>query len=242
MIRIKVDGDFKFAPGQYATLGVDGPLKRSERAYSIVSSPHESEIEFFFELVPEGELTPRIYDLKTGNELWVRKVPKGRFTLATASGRSNHLLVCTVTGVAPYVSYVRSLYKDWKEGKVAGEQKLFLLNGASRSWEFGYLEELQKFAGEVPWLKYVPTVSRPWDDPKWGGERGRVDDVLRKYADVWGLDGSNSVGYLCGHPAMIENCKGMLTRIGFAKEFLKEEIYWIPPKVKMTPADKPAVQ
>jgi ferredoxin--NADP+ reductase len=164
----------------------------------------------------------------------MRKVPKGRFTLDTKSGHINHLLISTVTGIAPFVSYVRTLYKDWKEGRFAGDQKLFLLNGASRSWEFGYLDELRKFAAEVPWLKYVPTVSRPWDDQKWTGEVGRVDDLIRKYADMWQLNGANSVGYLCGHPQMIEHGKGMLQRIGFTREVLKEEIYWIPEKEAKT--------
>jgi ferredoxin--NADP+ reductase len=230
MIRIQAGGEFKFLPGQYATLGVERPEKRSERPYSIVSSPYENEIEFFFELVPDGELTPLIYNLQLGDELLMRKAAKGRFTLDTKSGRTNHLLVCTVTGIAPFVSYVRTMFKDWKEGKFAGDQKLFLLNGASRSWEFGYLDELRNFAHEAPWLTYVPTISRPWDDPKWMGETGRVDDVLRKYADMWGLTGANSVGYLCGHPEMIEHGKGILKRIGFTKEVLKEEIYWIPAK------------
>jgi ferredoxin/flavodoxin---NADP+ reductase len=230
MIRIQAGGEFKFAPGQYATLGVQGPEKRSERPYSIVSSPYESEIEFFFELVPQGELTPLIYNLQLGDELLMRKVPKGRFTLDTKSGRTNHLLVCTVTGIAPFVSYVRTLYKDWKEGEFAGEQKLFLLNGASRSWEFGYHDELQKFAQDAPWLRYVPTISRPWEDANWGGEVGRVDELIRKYADMWGLSGANAVGYLCGHPEMIEHGKGILKRRGFPKEALKEEVYWIPEK------------
>ena len=119
-VRIQAGGEFKFAPGQYATLGVDGPDKRSERAYSIVSSPYENELEFFFELVPQGELTPKLYKLQVGDELLMRKIPKGRFTLDTKGGRTNHLLVATVTGVAPFVSYVRSLYKDWKEGKFSG--------------------------------------------------------------------------------------------------------------------------
>jgi len=140
--------------------------------------------------------------------------------------------VCTVTGVAPYVSFVRTLYKDWNEDKFKGEHKLFLLNGASRSWEFGYVEELQKYAREVPWLKYVPTVSRPWEDTKWTGEIGRVDELIRKYADTWGITAQNGVGYLCGHPEMIEHGKGILKRIGFTKEFLREEIYWIPSKEK----------
>jgi ferredoxin--NADP+ reductase len=230
MIRIRAGGEFKFAPGQYATLGVQGPEKRSERPYSIVSSPYEDEIEFFFELVPEGELTPQLYKLQLGDECLMRKACKGRFTLDVKSGRTNHLLVCTVTGIAPYVSYVRTLYKDWTEGKFQGDQQLFILNGASRSWEFGYLEELRKFAEEVPWLTYVPCISRPWDDEKWLGETGRVDDVLRKYSDIWGITGANAVAYLCGHPEMIEHGKGILKRIGFTKEFLKEEIYWIPSK------------
>jgi len=230
MIRVQAGGEFKFSPGQYATLGVQGPEKRSERAYSIVSSPYESEVEFFFELVPQGELTPKLYPLQVGDDLLMRKAAKGLFTLDTKTGRTNHLLVCTVTGVAPFVSYVRTLYKDWKEGKFGGEQKLFLLNGASRSWEFGYHDELQKVAQEVPWLKYVSTISRPWDDEKWPGEVGRVDELIRKYADMWGLDGTNAVGYLCGHPEMIEHGKGILQRRGFPKQALKEEIYWIPSK------------
>ena len=230
MIRVQAGGEFKFSPGQYATLGVQGPEKRSERAYSIVSSPYESEVEFFFELVPQGELTPKLYPLQVGDDLLMRKAAKGLFTLDTKTGRTNHLLVCTVTGVAPFVSYVRTLYKDWKEGKFGGEQKLFLLNGASRSWEFGYHDELQKVAQEVPWLKYVSTISRPWDDEKWTGEVGRVDELIRKYADMWGLDGTNAVGYLCGHPEMIEHGKGILQRRGFPKQALKEEIYWIPSK------------
>jgi ferredoxin--NADP+ reductase len=230
MIRINPGGEFKFAPGQYATLGVEGENKRSERPYSIVSSPYEDEVEFFFELVPQGELTPLLYKLQTGDELLMRKAPKGRFTLDTSSGRTHHLLVSTVTGVAPFVSYVRTMHKDWKEGKLSGGHTLYLLDGASRSWEFGYHDELQKFAEEVPWLKYVPTVSRAWEDANWMGETGRADDVLRKYADMWNLTGENAVAYLCGHPDMIEHAKGILKRHGFPKEAMKEEIYWIPGK------------
>jgi len=99
MIRVSPGGEFQFAPGQYATLGVEGPQKRSERPYSIVSSPYENEMEFFFELVPDGDLTPQLYKLQRGDQLLMRKVAKGRFTLDTRSGRTHHLLVCTVTGI-----------------------------------------------------------------------------------------------------------------------------------------------
>ena len=41
MIRIQPGGEFKFAPGQYATLGMEHDGKRTERPYSIVSAPFE---------------------------------------------------------------------------------------------------------------------------------------------------------------------------------------------------------
>jgi ferredoxin--NADP+ reductase len=230
MFRVDPGGDFRFAAGQYATLGVWTPDKHVERAYSIVSAPHEPELEFFVELVPQGELTPLLYELKAGDTLSCRKVAKGRFTLDTKSGRANHLCVSTVTGIAPFVSYARSLFRDWKDGKFAGEHKLFLLNGASRSWEFGYSEEIERYASEAPWLTYVPTVSRPWEDKAWHGEDGRVDDLIRKYADSWGLTPENTSIYLCGHPTMIENSKGILRRRGWLKTQMKEEVYFIPGK------------
>jgi ferredoxin--NADP+ reductase len=229
VIRVDPGGQFRFTAGQYATLGVQTPERLIERPYSIVSAPYEPELEFYIELVPQGELTPLLYNLRPGDVMTMRKVAKGRFTLDTKS-RRNHLLLCTVTGVAPFVSYTRSLYKDWKEGRFSGEQQLFLIEGASRSWEFGYREEMEKYAAEVPWLHYVATVSRPWEDPDWQRETGRVEDILRKYADHWGLTSCDTIGYLCGNPQMIENGKGILKRCGFAKEALKEEVYWIPPK------------
>src|SRR5712692_2531882 len=131
MIRVDTGGAFQFTAGQYATLGVQASTKLVERPYSIVSSPYEKEVEFFLELVPQGQLTPLLYKLQVGDEMTFRKVAKGRFTLDTKSGRTNHLLLCTVTGIAPFVSYARTLLRDWKEGKFAGEHKLFLIEGAS---------------------------------------------------------------------------------------------------------------
>jgi len=230
VIRVDPGGEYSFVPGQYATLGVVAPEKHYERAYSIVSAPHEKSLEFFVELVPKGDVTPRLYPCQVGDEFTLRKVAKGRFTLDTASGRTNHLMLATVTGVAPFVSIARSLHHQWKDGKFKGEHKLFLLDGASRSWELAYREELKLFAAEVPWLTYAPTVSRPWEDKSWRGETGRVDDVVRKYTDSWGLTPADTTAYLCGHPSMIEDTKGILKRRGWEKAAIKEEAFFIPGK------------
>ena len=227
IIRLDPGGAFDFIPRQYATLGLAAD-SRIERPYSIASSPYEPELEVFFELVPHGGLTPLLHKLHPGAELTLRKTAKGLFTLDLKGGRRNHLLVCTVTGVAPYVSYIRTLYADWKESRFPEGIRLFLLQGASRSWEFGYREELEAIAAGVPWLRYVPTISRFWEDAAWTGERGRVEDVLRKYVDLWELGEADTTPYLCGHPLMMEHGIGILERAGFPKASIKLEAYWVP--------------
>jgi ferredoxin--NADP+ reductase len=229
-VKIVPEGPFSFVAGQYATLAVEHMGRKIERAYSIVSSPYEPELEFYVELVPEGELTPLLYELRHGSHLLMRKTMKGRFTLDLKSGRRRHLLLATVTGIAPFVSYVRTLYRDWKQGKPPADVELFILHGASRSSEFGYHEELEQYAAEVPWLEYTPTISRPWEDTAWQRETGRVEDLIRKYADLWGCTPGDTSVYLCGHPQMIETSMGILKRHRFPKEAIQQEVYWVPAK------------
>ena len=87
--------------------------------------------------------------------------------------------------------------------------------------------ELEGYARDVPWLTYIPTISRPWEDTAWKGEVGRCEDVLRKYSDQHGLTGETAIAYLCGHPEMVEKGKGIMQRRGFPKESLREEQYWV---------------
>ena len=228
LLLIEPEQPLPYLAGQYATLGVEVNGKPVERPYSICSSPYESRLEFFVERVAHGELTPLLYDLQKGATLLLRRFAKGRFTLDLKSGRKNHLLLATVTGIAPYVSYVRTIYKDWKKGDgiMPGEHRLFCIHGASRSCEFGYREELEQLASEVPWFKYVPTCSRHWEDVSWPGEKGRVDDLVRKFTDHWGLKPEETSAYLCGNPTMVENGRGILTRAGWKKETLHDEAYF----------------
>jgi ferredoxin/flavodoxin---NADP+ reductase len=228
-IRVAPEKRIDFVPGQYVTMGVaDGSSgKMIERAYSVCSAPAEDELEFFLELVPHGQLTPRLYELKPGDELWLRHRAKGAFTLDTRSGRRNHFLVSTVTGVAPAVSMVRAL-----RGRNP-DLRFVIVQSASRSYELGYREELERAAAESGgWLTYVPTVSRPWEDPEWKGEMGRAEDVLRKYLDLHGFTPKDCSGYLCGHPQMIENGKGILLRRGFDRAQIHVEVYWMPPRTE----------
>ena len=85
---------------------------------------------------------------------------------------------------------------------------------------------MARYASEVPWFKYVPTVSRPWEETQWTGESGRVDDLLRKYTEAWGLRPEKTTAYSCGHPKMIENSRGILERAGWKKDALLEEAFF----------------
>ena len=229
-VRVRPEQKLPFKPGQYATLGLRQGDRVLERPYSIVSSPLEDEIEFFFELVAHGGLTPCLYNLQVGDSMLMRRQAKGLFTFDGTSGHSHHGLVATVTGIAPCVSMVRTFAREAEAGASVSHHELLILHSASRSWEFGYREELEGLARRYKWLRYVPTVSRPWEDPAWDGERGRAEDVLRKHFDVSGFDPSQTTSYLCGHPEMIKNARGILIRRGIPKEFIREEVYWVPRK------------
>ena len=73
VIKMEPQGfEFDFKPGQYCTLGLEG----IERAYSIASAPHEPLLEIFVELVPDGELTPRMWRMEVGNTMSIRPRPR----------------------------------------------------------------------------------------------------------------------------------------------------------------------
>lgn len=212
-----------FTAGQYATLGVVVNGHVIERPYSIVSSPDEPFLEFFVELVPGGDLTPKLWELKLGSRILIRRRIVGQLTLVPIVKR--HLMMATVTGVAPFVSILRTQQLERRRGNIMDDQFL-LIHGASRVADFGpYLGELERLAREGL-LTYVPTISRPWKEPDWKGETGRVEDIVRKHADKLGFDHTNSIAYACGHPRMVQNVKDILARAGFLRDQIKEEQYF----------------
>jgi ferredoxin/flavodoxin---NADP+ reductase len=226
VIRVRPDVDISFRCGQYVTMGVEVDGELRERPYSIVSAPSEPELELFLELVPEGFLTPHLHGLEDGAPVVLRPRCKGVFLKECPVENEAHVFVATVTGIAPFVSLLRTLAAKDRAGEWTTDQPIILLQGASRSFELGYFDEMRALEAEMPWFHYVPTVSRPWEDPEWTGETGRVEDILRKHADsVEARPGSAGV-YLCGHPGMIEGGRAIMRRAGFDEKAIREEQYW----------------
>jgi len=123
---------------------------------------------------------------------------------------------------------------SWIAARVAQGQpmtdRVVLLQAASLPTELGYCEELSACARESAWFRYVPSLSRVWLTPDWTGERGRAEDIARKYLDESGFTAGDTTAYVCGNPDMVENVKGVLRRVGFPKDFIKEEAYWVGQK------------
>ena len=217
VIKIKPSAPFTFKPGQYCTLGLEG----IERAYSIVSAPEEELLEIFVELIPlpDGVLTPRMWKMRLEDRMTMRPRAKGIFTLDERYNQ--HLMVATVTGVAPFVSIIRSYLANKQEG-----HKFYILQGASYLDEFTYKEELETLAWEHPdTIAYVPTVSRPRDERNagWQGATGRVNTIVEECIGRYELNRQSVLVYACGHPGMIEDVKERLLPQGYR---VKEERFW----------------
>ena len=214
-----------FEPGQYVTLAAPGARGSIvKRAYSIVSAPHEPLVELVIEHVADGALTPLLWPLREGDAVWVREKVVGQFVLD--ADRTLHVMACTVTGIAPFLSMIRAHAAALDAGTPVPEHRFLVIHGASHAAEHGpYRAELERLA-ERSWVDTVPTVSRPWADPSWTGEVGRVEDVLRKHLDRIGWAADEVAGYACGNPNMIETALGILRRAGVDAAHLHEEKYF----------------
>ena len=207
--------EFNFKPGQYCTLGLDG----IERAYSIVSAPHEPLLEIFVELVPDGELTPRMWRMDVGDTMSIRPRAKGIFLMDPSA--TQHLMLGTVTGVAPFVSIARDHLRHGRAG-----HHFYILEGASYLDEFVYDVELSGLAAEYPeTVSFVPAVSRPTEsrNSAWEGETGRLNNIVAAYLDKFDLNRDDTLIYACGHPGMIESSREIVTAAGWR---WTEERFW----------------
>jgi len=230
VLRIIPEQPVAFTPGQFMSLGVERDGHIIHRAYSIASAPHEQWmtdhppwLEFFIERVPNGNLTPLLWEKKVGDNLHLMGRAAGVMTLNENPGK-RHLFLATVTGAAPFISILR----DEKVKRTENDRRnsYLLIHGASKPEDFGpYKEELSALA-EEEWFDYIPTVSRVWDNAYWDREIGRVEDVIRKHADTHSFTRETTESYVCGHPTMVHNAEELLKRAGFPPHKISTEIYF----------------
>jgi ferredoxin--NADP+ reductase len=235
VIRVVPDGwDLpEFEPGQFAVLGLppeadrsihadteEAPVKPGKlirRAYSIASSSKARHyLEFYVTLVHSGALSPRLFNLQPGGRVWLGPKITGTFTLDLAPTDKDVILVATGTGLAPYMSMLRS------ELAASQGRRFAVLLGARHSWDLGYHAELVAMEQLCKDFTYLPIISRPAEEPvPWPGRAGYVLDLwLSGELDAeWkgAPTPKNSRVFLCGNPAMIDDMVELLSESGFTE-------------------------
>lgn len=201
-----------FRAGQYVQFQVPeygGCPESVYRAYSIASAAHESgSITLIVTRVPSGLATTFIHEiLKDGDEVTFNG-PYGDFCLRDSEREI--LLVATGSGLAPIMSILYQIAND------GISRKTVLVFGARRKKDLFYVEEMEALKGKIPDLEVIFTLSRPEEEDRWEGERGRVTNALEKIVK----NGADKEAYLCGNPAMVESCVELLTKKGIPGELI----------------------
>lgn len=211
-----------FEPGQYLALGISIDGRLIQRPYS-TSSPAGTtdELEFLIRLVPGGTFTPFLWALPTGAPVHLGP-PKGLFRTDTGDTRT-HLFIATGTGLAPFVSMIRSSLTR------ASPPRTIVVHGVSRLPELAYRDLLGRWERDLANSAYRPVLSRPPapTDGHWTGYRGRLDATLGPICDELEIDPRDTVVYACGNPAMITATATLLHRRGFPAEAVRSEGYWV---------------
>jgi ferredoxin--NADP+ reductase len=240
LLVLRVRPDFalpQFEAGQYVVLALPGsrprvdyaepeepaadPEKLIRRAYSIASSSLGGEyLEFYVALVHSGALTPRLFALGEGDRVWLGNKITGMFTLADVTPGHDILFVATGTGLAPYLSMLRSGYR------FEDRHKTVVIHGAKVSWDLGYSRELSALAARWPEFHYLPIIDEIERDPEWPGKVGFVYEYIEDgtVSRIFGhgLEPDSTSVFLCGNPLMIEGMEKMLLNRGFKHHSRKE--------------------
>lgn len=196
--------------------------KMIKRVYSIASSSKSKQfIEFYISLVRSGALTPRLFALNIGDRIELGKKMVGMFTLEQVPEDHNIVLVATGTGVAPYVSMLRSNILD------GGTRKIAVIHGAANSWDLGYSSELMLLENISDRFKYIPTIIDAENEvAPWNGDTRFVQDIWAAgtIEEAWGIKPmpDNTHVFLCGNPKMVESMFELLEKDGFKEHKRKQ--------------------
>ena len=221
-----------FKPGQYVALGLpdeqpstNGREKLVKRAYSIASTPHRKDaLEFYIAEVENGELSPRLARLGEGDRIFVQKKYVGTFITDGVPDGSNLILVSTGTGIAPFISILRT------PEVVSRFDRITFVHGVRYSRDLAYREEiLERQEAEPQKFGYFATVSRE-GPPEWEGTKGYVQQFFTE--GLIPVDSEKDHVFLCGNPAMVTELTEWLSERGFKEHKKKDpgnlhfEKYW----------------
>ena len=208
---------FKFIPGQFARLGVlkdDGDIVW--RPYSIVSADYNEELEFYSIVVPRGEFTERLKELKLDDYIYIDKTNYGLLTTDRFENGKHLWLLSTGTGLAPFISILYD-FGIWEQ-----YEKVILVHCAREQQELTYQEVINSFFTHEYYadmvknkLVYVKTLTR---DSIGADLYGRITELLKnnKLEQYVGLkiNIDDSRLMICGNPQMVDDARKILSDRG----------------------------
>ena len=219
-----------FKAGQFFNLALDSRGERVRRSYSAASAPG-APLEFFLTGVVDGALSPSLVELQVGAEVLLDPQPQGFFTFDYIPPADDLWLLCTGTGLGPFISMLRT-DEPWQRS-----QRIIVAHGVRQRDHLAYAAELQRMvAARSDWaeLKYVPLVTR--EQPPPSGLAGRIPAALiagtLERACGVELVPERAHVLLCGNPEMIRAAQLALETRGLRKHRQRKpghvsfEKYW----------------
>lgn len=217
-LRLRKPDDFRFRPGQFVLFDVPHPTDPSDvqpRAYSIASTPSESDLHFVIKLVPGGRASRWIEECVVVGTPFRLQGPFGRFTLDRDTAKA-YLFVGTGTGVAPFRSQVR-----WSLQEEGDRRSMHLLIGVVQKRDLFWENEWQ--ALEEAYANLHVHASFLSGEADWHGEVGTIADRLLPL-----LQHANQVSvYICGAPDLVASVRReCLERYGVPRVDVHVESYF----------------
>ena len=208
LFSLRVEGaQLRYEAGQFVRIALDINGERVARAFSFVNPPDDPVLEFYGVIVPEGPLSPRLAKLNAGETLYVASNPAGFLVLSEVPNAETLWLVATGTGLAPFLSILRT-ETPWRRFK-----NVVLVHAVRYASELTYRDVISAMPA-----RYVTFVSR---EPAPGALAGRIpaaisDGTLEKAAGL-PLTPRSSHVMLCGNPQMLRDATAALAARGMRK-------------------------
>ncbi len=209
-LRVQVPGEaprLAFEAGQFVRIALEPTLARP---FSFVNPPGDPVLEFYGIVVPEGPLSPRLARLERGDVLYVASNPAGFLVLSEVPDAECLWLVSTGTGIAPFLSILRT-EAPWRRFA-----SVVLVHAVRHAGELVYADLIRKISKEKS-LRTVTFVSR---EPAPGSLAGRIPAAIRdgRLEAAAGVKlNQNSNVMLCGNPAMLKDAAAALAERGMRK-------------------------
>jgi ferredoxin/flavodoxin---NADP+ reductase len=202
-----------FMPGQFVRVALDIDGERVARPYSVVSTADDGFLEIYFNIVPEGPLSPRLAELQAGDEIFVSDAANGFLTVEEVPQCKHLWLLATGTGIGPFLSILKS-ETAWQRF-----EKIVLGYSVRDLSELAYRDQIagieQAHGGQ---FVFVPFITRR---PVEGYINQRIPQSIDdgSFEDRAGItiNEHDSHVMMCGNSAMISSVSECLEQRGMRK-------------------------